>query len=181
MTVMIAYASLEGQTRKIAEVLAAEVRATGEGVQMHDTADQPAPGGLDAVDRVILAAPVHERRHPQTFEGFVGAQRAHLAARPTLLLSVSLNAAFDEGYPEAQEYVTEMEMRTCFKATWTLLVAGAVQAGSYEYFQTQILRHVVLRDFDYDISDGPREFTDWAALRADVGAFLSAPAAPSPA
>ncbi|MGZ2258515.1 flavodoxin domain-containing protein [Roseobacter sp. A03A-229] len=181
MTVLIAYASLEGQTRKIADFVAEAARTAGAEVQMFDTADKTAPIDFSMIDHVVLAAPVHERRHPLTFEVFVGAHRSDLEARPVLMLSVSLNAAFDEGQEEAQEYVTEMEMRTRFTPDRTLLVAGAVQAGSYEYFETQILRHVVLRDFDYDVSDGPKEFTDWDALQEALGAFLKEPAASSSA
>ncbi|WP_300056137.1 flavodoxin domain-containing protein [uncultured Roseobacter sp.] len=175
MTVLMAYASLEGQTGKIAGFVADHLRQAGVAVEVFDTADKTAPLDVDGFERAVLAAPVHERRHPLTFEVFLGAHRTELEARPTLMLSVSLNAAFAEGRAEAQEYVTEMEMRTRFAATRTLLVPGAVQAGSYEYFETQILRHVVLRDFDYDVSDGPKEFTDWAALRQELDAFATAP------
>ncbi|MCV3272569.1 flavodoxin domain-containing protein [Roseobacter sinensis] len=177
MKILIAYASLEGQTRKIVTAAARALQDAGAEVQMFDTADKAAPLAFDTVDRVILAAPVHERRHPLTFEVFIGAHRADLQARKTLMLSVSLNAAFAEGQEEARDYLTEMEMRTKFAADRNVLVAGAVQAGSYEYFETQILRHVVLRDLDYDISDGPKEFTDWDALKSEVAAFLEEPVA----
>lgn len=172
MTVLIVYASVEGQTRKIADFVAAEVRKAGHEIHRFDAADKTAPVAFDAVDRVILAAPVHERRHPQTFEVFVGAHRADLQALPTLMLSVSLSAAFPEGLEEAQEYLTEMEMRTKFKPSKELLVAGAVRTSSYDYFESQILRHVVLRDHSYDPSEGEQEFTDWDALANELAAFL---------
>lgn len=171
MTVLIAYASLEGQTRKIAEFARKELREAGANVDMFDTSDRTAPVDFDPIDRVVLAAPVHERRHPQTFEVFVAAHRADLQARPTLMLSVSLKAAFAEGRPEAQEYLTEMEMRTGYSADQSLLVAGAVRTGGYEYFETQILRHVVLRDHAFDPHDGPHEFTDWQALSQTLSGF----------
>lgn len=173
MTVLIVYASVEGQTRKIADFVAEDIRKAGQEVQTFDTSDKTAPVAFDTIDRVILAAPVHERRHPQTFEVFLGAHRSELEARPTLLLSVSLNAAFPEGLEEALEYVTEMEMRTRFKPDSEMLVAGAVRSGSYDYFETQVLRHVVLRDHSYDPSEGEHEFTDWEALSARTQAFLT--------
>lgn len=172
MTVLIVHASIEGQTGKIADFVEAEVRKAGHEVARFDADEKTAPVFFDDVTKVILAAPVHERRHPETFEVFVSAHRADLQARPSLMLSVSLSAAFPEGMEEAQEYLTEMEMRTRFKATAEALVAGAVRTGSYDYFQSQVLRHVVLRDREYDAGGGPQEFTDWDALAAQVADFL---------
>ena len=64
-------------------------------------------------------------------------------------------------------------MRTGFKPTHEALVAGAVRAGSYDYFQGQIVRHVVLGSHDVELTDGVKEFTDWAALAKTVNTFLN--------
>jgi menaquinone-dependent protoporphyrinogen oxidase len=177
MAVLIVYASQEGQTRKIAGRVAGLVRAAGREAVLFDAADTAAQASFSGIERVILAAPVHERRHPEVFEVFLTAQRRALAARPTLLLSVSLSAAFPEKLEEAGDYVTEMKMRTGFAPDAEALVAGAVQAGSYDYFARQVLRFVVLQGRDIDPAAGPHEFTDWAALEREVTAFLAAPEA----
>jgi hypothetical protein len=57
---------------------------------------------------------VHERRHPKTFEVAIGAAKQDLARIPTLMMSVSLKAAFPEGLEEAQGYLTKMDLRTGF-------------------------------------------------------------------
>ncbi|GGE36779.1 flavodoxin domain-containing protein [Actibacterium pelagium] len=172
MTVMIAYGSIEGQTGKIARYVDKLVKAAGFETQLIDTADPMVAAPLDKASHVILAAPVHERRHPKPFEVFVEAQRKDLAAPKTLVLSVSLKAAFEDGQEEAQDYLTEMLMRTDFEPDETLLVAGAVRPEAYGYFETEVVRHVVLRDQQVDPSDGVREFTDWDALKDKVTAFL---------
>lgn len=177
MRVLIVFASVEGQTRKIAGRLADLVRAAGHDAVLFDAADTAAQASFAGVGRVILAAPVHERRHPEAFEVFLTAQRRALAARRTLLLSVSLSAAFPEKREEAGDYVTEMKMRTGFTPDAEALVAGAVQAGNYDYFARQVLRFVVLRDRDIDPEAGPHEFTDWAALEREVTRFLEVPGA----
>jgi menaquinone-dependent protoporphyrinogen oxidase len=58
----------------------------------------PAPS-LRGFYRVVLAAPVHERRHPTEFEVFLAGCRSDLEEVDTLLISVSLSAAFPEGKP----------------------------------------------------------------------------------
>ncbi|WP_422072382.1 flavodoxin domain-containing protein [Tranquillimonas rosea] len=174
MSVLIIYQSLEGQTLKIARFARDVADKAGEEVTMFDTADKTAPVSFDGVDRVILAAPVHERRHPKEFEFLLTTSADDLAARKTLLISVSLSAAFEEGLGEARDYLNELEMRTGFRPEVEVLAAGAVRTGRYDYFATQVVRHVVLRDRDYDPGEGEHEFTDWAALEVALRDFLSA-------
>ena len=89
------------------------------------------------------------------------------------MLSVSLKAAFSIGREEAEDYLAEMILRTGFEPDERALVAGAVRPESYDYFEKEIVRHVVLRGQRIDPRDGTREFTDWAALEAVVTAFLN--------
>ena len=65
-----------------------------------------------------------------------------------------------------------MKMRTGFTPDAELLVAGAVRSNNYDYFTTQVIRHVVLRDRDYDPSLGEHEFTDWPALTSKISDFV---------
>ena len=173
MKVMILYATVEGQTGKIASFAADKVRELGSDVVMID-ANSSEVISLDDIDAVILAAPVHERRHPRKFEAMLSSYREDLAARPTLLLSVSLSAAFDEGMAEARDYLAEMEMRADFKPTTDACIAGAVRTSKYDYFASQIVRHVVLRDREFDADTEEHEFTDWDDLAGIVSNFLGA-------
>lgn len=173
MTVMIVFGTVEGHTGKIARFAARQAEASNHKVSLFDTENKLAPVSFEGVESVVLAASVHERRHPQHFEVFVGAHKKQLAGCKTLMLSVSLSAAFEAGMEEAQDYLTEMEMRTGFKPDHEMLVAGAVKTGSYDYFESQVVRHVVLKDRDYDPSLGEHEFTDWDALDAELDRFFA--------
>lgn len=173
MSVLIVYATIEGQSGKIAQFVKTHLEGTGQTVRCFDTDDLLADVEFEGVSHVIVTAPVHERRHPPSFELFINASSDALEARPTLLLSVSLNAAFEDGLGEAQDYVDEMALRTGFRPTQTALIAGAVKSGSYDYFATQVVRHVLLADRPFDPSEGDREFTDWESLKADVARFVT--------
>ena len=173
MGTAIVYETLEGQTGKIARFVEDLLRKQGEDVICIDTADKMTDASFDGIERVVLAAPVHERRHPRAFEVFVGASRHDLADRKTLMISVSLSAAFPEGIDEAKEYLTEFEMRSDFKADETLLAAGAVRPSGYDYFQQQVIRHAVLGDRYKDLDGGTQEFTDWDAISDCVKAFIA--------
>ncbi|AXI46634.1 protoporphyrinogen oxidase [Sulfitobacter sp. SK012] len=173
MNIVVLFETGEGQTRKIAEFITSRIRAAGHDVTTVDTSDRMVDLSLESAGKVILAAPVHERRHPKAFEVAVGAAKHELAKLSTLMVSVSLKAAFPESMDEAQDYLTEMEMRTGFEPTQEALVAGAVRTGSYDYYQSQIVRHVALEGHDVELIDGVREFTDWDALAETVDSFLS--------
>ncbi|SLN34428.1 Protoporphyrinogen IX dehydrogenase [menaquinone] [Roseovarius albus] len=173
MQYLVIYESIEGQTRKIAHHVEQRLQTAGHSVSLFNAADKTAPLSFAGYDRIVLAASVHERRHPQSFEVLVAASQKDLAAKPTLMISVSLKAAFDEGHEEAWDYLTEMEMRTKFIPTEELLVAGAVRAGSYDYFESQIVKNVVLKGESVTLDKGVHEFTDWAALDAKIDAFMS--------
>ncbi|TVP73546.1 MAG: protoporphyrinogen oxidase [Rhodobacteraceae bacterium] len=173
MEIVVLFGTVEGQTRKIVNAVAEQARALGHGVTMIDTSDKRAEVSLSDADCVILAAPVHERRHPAAFEATLTAVRTALTSRPSLMLSVSLKAAFADGLEEAQDYLTEMQMRTGFQPTQQALVAGAVRPGSYDYYQSQVVRHVAMAGHEVDLDQGMREFTDWRALARVVAAFLN--------
>ena len=172
MSLVIAFGTVEGQTGKIARFIEKIAQDVGEDVQVIDTADQSATVNFKDVDSVILAASVHERRHPQRFEVFVTSEQTALALTKTLMISVSMSAAFPEGHDEAQDYLDEMKMRTNFNPDAEMLVAGAIRSREYDYYATQVLRHVVLRGRSYDPAVQEHEFTDWEVLGDGVRAFL---------
>ena len=172
MSILIAYATIEGQTEKIARFLEARIKERGTPVTVYATSQVPDEINLEDYDKVILAASVHERRHPADFEVFLTVNRDQLNRRKTLLLSVSLSAAFPEGLEEAQDYVDEMKMRTELDPDSEMLVAGAVRKKRYDYYATQVLQHVVLRGRDFDPTVQEHEFTDWDGLASTVDAFV---------
>ena len=172
MTVLIAYGTIEGQTRKIAEFVAKQIRDANENVVLFDTSDKTGELSLEEADKVILAASVHERRHPKAFEIFVESNQELLAEKPTMLLSISLKAAFEDGQEEAQDYADEMKLRTGLNPDSELLVPGAIHADSYDFYASQILRYVVLDGQEFDPSVRDHEFTNWEDLASGVAAFL---------
>lgn len=172
MSLLIAYGTIEGQSGKIARHIEKLARDSGEEVTLFDTADRTGAVNWEDHDAVVLVASVHERRHPKEFEVFVMAHRDQLEARRVLMLSVSLSIAFPDGAEEAQEYLDEMKMRVQLEPDAEMLVAGAVNTRKYDYYATQVLKHVVLRGRNIDPTVEEHELTDWDALDDGVVAFL---------
>lgn len=174
MEILIVFETVEGQTQKIARFVEQRIRSAGHKARLFNTEDRLRSSPFDGINKNILAAPVHERRHPKNFEVYVSSSLDELKARQTLLISVSLKAAFPESIEDARDYVLETEMRTGFKPDRTVLAAGALRTGSYDYFESQVVQHVVLGGRNVDLIEEVREFTDWDTLGADIDTFLRA-------
>lgn len=172
MSILIIYGTVEGQTGKIAHFIRSRAAEAGLDARLFDTSDLTAKISFDGVDTVIAAASVHERRHPTAFEVFLATNAKELEVRRTLMISVSLSAAFPDGREDAQDYLDDMKMRTRFKPDEEMLVAGAIRGSSYDYFARQVVRYVVLKDRNFEPTVSEHEFTDWGALGERVTSFL---------
>ena len=108
----------------------------------------------------------------KSVEDFVTAKLRELEKRPTLFLSVCLSAAFPEGMAEAQSYIDAFLASTGWKPTQSLPVAGALQYTEYDYFQEQVIEHIVLRGRKVEGPKGDLEFTDLASLLRIINSFV---------
>ncbi len=173
MKILIAYATTEGQTHKICKTIAEQVVGLGHQVEMLDTARKRRNVHSDDFDAFIVAASVHQDKHQNEIEVFVAACREVLSVKPAMFISVSLAAAFEEKIVDAKNYVTDFAARTGWTPAHSLTVAGAVRSEEYDYFQQQILEHVVLKGRNDFKANQEQEFTDWPALANDVEKFLA--------
>ena len=174
MNILIAYGSIEGQTHKIAKACEERLAARGHSVELREAAREAGTIAMDAFDACLIAAPVHQQRHPDDVINFVLAHAAALEATRCAFISVSLSAAFPEGREEAESYIQRFLDRTGLQPISTHTAAGAIRYREYDFFQEQILRHVVLKNRAPDEISGDHEFTDWQALNDFVDAFAKA-------
>ncbi|CFX58869.1 Protoporphyrinogen oxidase [Candidatus Filomicrobium marinum] len=172
MKVLIAYGSVEGQTRKIAERIAERIRNRGEESTLYDTECRPRHLAVDVFDAVIVASSVHQALHQISVRDFVAAHRALLEDIPSAFVSVSLSSAFRNGGTDAQNYVDYFFENTGWHPTYYIKVAGALRYSEYDFFKEQILRHAVFKD-RLEIVDGhDHEFTDWSEVNEFIDRFL---------
>lgn len=172
MKILIVYGTTEGQTQIIAERVAAQLREAGHKPELYDAARRPGDLDIGVFDKIIVAGSVHQKQHQRSLEIFALSNLAQLKAKPTLFLSVSLSAAFEDGRADAQGYVDEFFAYTGWQASQALLVAGALRYDEYDYFMEQIVEHIVLKGRAVNGPKGDHEFTDWDGLARSVDAFL---------
>ncbi|MGI9476218.1 MAG: flavodoxin domain-containing protein [Hyphomicrobiaceae bacterium] len=171
MRTLLIYGTVEGQTQKIASEAARLLQRNAIDVVVLDANETTSNVSIEDFDACIVAASVHQQRYSEAVNNFVRAHVQELNARPSAFISVSLVASFPEGGGEAQSYVDRLLERSGWLPAMTHNAAGALRYTKYDFFQEQIIRHVVLKDREIDALEGEHEFTDWSALETFVDAF----------
>ena len=171
MKCLVFYRTAEGHTLKIAQSISEQLKAAGHEVSLQDAPKPVSDIDLTDLGAFFAAAPVHQQRHPDAVIDFIKIHSERLDTLPSALISVSLSAAFENGRPEAQAYVDRLLERTGWRPTAIHLAAGALRYEKYDYFQEQIIRHIILKDRVIERIEGDHDFTDWNALARFIDEF----------
>jgi menaquinone-dependent protoporphyrinogen oxidase len=173
--ILVLYATREGQTRSIAEYLAAIIRTRGFQASLADAAHLPLEFNLEDYSLAVLAASVHMQRHENEIVDFVKRHRAALESMPSAFLSVSLSEAAVEDDEASREnrakaaadvrsMIDEFLAETGWQPSKIKAVAGALMFTKYNFLVRLVMKRVAKEaGASADISHD-HVFTDWAAL-----------------
>ncbi|MFO1187023.1 MAG: flavodoxin domain-containing protein [Alphaproteobacteria bacterium] len=174
MKILILYATTEGQTRKIAEFVADQLK--GDDVALADAANlrgaHPDPETFDAA---ILAASIHAGHYQSSLVHFARENHARLNDMPALFLSVSLSAAGSD--PDDLKGIAECAEKFKAATGWSkaevLQIAGAFRFTKYDFFKSWVMRLIARQKKVKVNPNEDLEFTDWKALAGHIEAFRS--------
>jgi menaquinone-dependent protoporphyrinogen oxidase len=167
--VLVVYATIEGQTARIAERIAQRLRGLGHSVASH-RADKSG-SGLDlakhfaACNAVIVGASVHYGKHASHLRRLLRGHRAELAARRSAFFSVSVSAGGPGAKPEAaQRYLQSFLRQVGWQPPQSATFAGALPYSKYGAFKRMLVTVFVrVAGGDTDTSRD-YEYTDWNAV-----------------
>lgn len=183
MKLLIAYASTEGQTRKIAQHIAERLFDAGHMVELLPLADA-GDVDLNRFDRIILGASIHVGRYQRALAKFIEAHAETLTSKPTLLLSVSLAAAGHdaEDWKALDRIANDLSEATGWTPGRIEQVAGAYRPSEYDILTRFIMRRIIAaQEPDADLA-ADKEYTDWPALEQILESWIetSDPASVAP-
>ncbi|KGF68700.1 hypothetical protein LL06_15100 [Hoeflea sp. BAL378] len=165
MSVLVLYATVEGHSRKIAEHAAAQLEKMGHGVVLGDVREPgfAVPGRFEGV---LICAPIHMGRYPDSVARFIIDWKAALAEVPTALVSVSLGIRSDSAdeRAEAEGFPAKLEKKTGFHIPKVHHAAGALKYLEYDFFKRMLMRQLAAKEGGPVDTTRDHEFTDWAAL-----------------
>jgi menaquinone-dependent protoporphyrinogen oxidase len=170
--IYIVYGTTEGQTAKIANVMADVIRAHGHDVATVDV--KHARDGLAAgYDGVILGASIHMGKHDKHALDFVRHNREVLERVPSGFFSVSLAAHGDLN--EAEGYLEQFEQETGWKPAKVALFGGALLYTHYGFFKRRLMKKIASEKPGQLGTDTSRDYvyTEWDAVRGFAEDFLA--------
>ena len=168
------FATTDGQTRRIAEVLAAHARFLGVDSHAIDVTSAQAAGiSWAGVGAVVLAASVHVGRHQPEAEAFVRRHLVELNARPSTFLSVSLSicSKLPDEVDSARRMASAFPEHLGWKAGRVVCVAGRLAYTQYGLLKRFVMRRIAVKAGGPADTSRDHEMTDWDQLR-DVAAEL---------
>lgn len=182
--ILIAYASREGHTHRIADHIVQIVTGRGHEAALLNVFDLHQPVDLGEFGAAILAASIHAGLHEDAMVRFVKLNRLALEALPTAFLTISLTEATvedesrsEEERAEAAEQVEAMVRRFFEDTGWApdrlKPVAGALMYTKYGFVLRWAMRRIA-RDVGVDTDTSvDHVYTDWEALDQFVQGFLT--------
>lgn len=173
--VLVVYATREGQTRKIAEHVAATLRARGDSVDVVDAAALPVSFDLGSYAGAVLAASLHAGKHERELATFAKSHRVALERIPTAFLSVSLTEAAVEdttapverrakAAEDVKKTVDAFLQETGLHPAHVWPVAGALAYRDYNTLVRLVMRIIAKRMGGSTDSAHDHEYTDWRGL-----------------
>lgn len=170
--VLIAFASREGQTEKIAHHIARRLEDSGHLARLIDLKARESEAGADDCDAAIIAGAIHRGRHEQALARFIMRHAPALRRGPSAFLSVSLSAG-SQNRADLQA-VDEVVQGFLYELGWhpdrVEHVAGAVR----EPLADRATAGLGMLGFGL-VPEPTREteLTDWAKLDEFIASFAT--------
>jgi menaquinone-dependent protoporphyrinogen oxidase len=173
--IVILFATRHGQSRRIAEHLAATIRSRDLTADVMDAAHLPDTFSLNTYDAAMLVASVHMQKHEREMVEFVKTQRPILQEMPTAFISVSLSEAGVEDHSASNELrskaATDVETmiqafltETDWHPKYIRAVAGALMYTKYNFLIRFVMKRIAKKAGASTDTSQDHELTDWVAL-----------------
>lgn len=171
--ILIAYASREGQTERIARRIGERLAAAGHTARLVNLKNGHGEDGIEACAAAIVAGSVHLARHDPALGGFIMRQGSFLRGVPSAFVCVSLSAASKD--PGDLATVDEITNSFLYETGWQPDViehaAGAVRDAQLGMFERFTVHAAMMEKEIPSHPSGETELTDWAKLDRFVDAF----------
>lgn len=167
---LLYYGTSEGQTEKIAGVLASDLRELGHTV---DLVRGPATVEAAKYDAVIVGDSVHVGRFHRHTRRFVERHRTLLTLRPSAFYSVCLSVASkNEEDRDAGDQIGRRFLTTWGWEPWLYQTfAGALKNSRYGFVRRRLMQRIAAQSGYRTALHEDYEYTDWEAVHHFARAF----------
>lgn len=175
-SILLAYHSVYGYTRKICETLQAELAGRGQRVDV-----VPLTGGSAdpaRYDVIVIGASIRNGKHNPAVSEFIRVNQTLLESKPSGFFSVNLVARkAGKNTPETNPYVKKFLARTPWKPRLVGVFGGNLDYPRYGAVDRNVIRLIMWLTGGPSDPQATVEFTDWNEVRrfaAKIAALATA-------
>lgn len=165
-SVLIVYATTEGQTRKIAEFIARALNERGVKADLIDSATRDAALVQPVYAAMVACGSLHQHHYQASLIRFIKDNQGWLAGIPGAFVAVSLTAATTD--QQARDALCRIVDTFCRQTGWhpgiTRHVAGALRYSRYGCLKRAIMKRIAKRRGGDTDTSHDHEYTDWKDL-----------------
>ena len=185
MKAAVFFATREGQTAKIAEHIATDLRAHGMEVDVLNVKKSSAQIDWSGYSVAFVAASVHAEHHEREMIEFVRTHRGQLDQVGAVFISVTMSeaGAEDRAAPpdrrqqaaaDAQRMIDVFIKETGWTPSRCLPVAGALLYTRYNFLIRFVMKRISRKQGGPTDTSRDYEFTDWQGLDRFVDEIVGA-------
>lgn len=172
MKTAILYLTRDGQTKKIAERIGAQLTDC----TLIDLRDQAVVSTVNFAnfDQIIIGASIRYGHFDPRLEKFIAQHSALLNAKKSAFFSVNLTARkANRNTPNSNTYTRKLLARIAWKPTFVEVFAGALFYPRYGWFDRMMIRFIMrITKGDTDTSR-EYEYTDWEKVEKFSRLFVN--------
>lgn len=163
--ILVAYASSHGQTRAIADHVAARLRTRGHQVVLADAGVERPPPPAD-FDAVVLGARIQFGRHARPVVDYAQRFRGALATRPCGFFSVSMSAAQAGAGADPNGYLARLFGELDWRPQIVRAIGGGLRYRAYNPILRFVMKQLARRGGHSTDTSRDHVYTDWIAVDA---------------
>jgi menaquinone-dependent protoporphyrinogen oxidase len=184
MKLLIAYATTDGMTARIAERIAAIARGAGCVADVVDAAALSKAFDPSRYDGILVGASMHAQGYQHSAARFVRRYKEALRSRPSGFFSVCLSIVSlrPEERAASQRIAEEFPAKLGWTPDVIEIVAGALMFSHYGFLRRTAMKLIAKKEMGAVDATRDTVFTDWAAVdrfARDFVARVGARTAPS--
>lgn len=171
---LIVYATEEGQSQKISEFMAGEIRSQGHEVEIHNCNEHNIFTGTINYAGILIGGSIHKSQFSEILTNWIKNNSALISKIPSAFFSVCLGIL--EKGAIAQDEERQIVINFFDEVSWyprkTAIFAGALKYSKYGWFTKWMMKKIVEKAGGATDTSKDYEYTDWKAVSKFTTEFI---------
>ena len=164
-TILLIYASVDGQTKKIADFLNNQWIQEGKDVSVYEVDDFD--GKVEKFDKIVIGSSIRYGVHHKSIIDFINDHKEDLDKSKTVFFSVNLVARKPQkNQADTNPYVIKFFKSITWRPDLVDVFAGKLDYKKYPYFDRIMIQLIMWMTKGPTDSNAKIEYTDWDRVKA---------------